>query len=247
MTVYRDEMERLTGFSFIATKPGEHRITLGSDGESTVEARITRGKALSFATDIGMYYIIVPLSVLLMFLARNIIRTRTGRAFISVRDNDLAAELLGINVFGYKLRAFFLSAVYAGVAGCLLAFERNSLSLDMFGLDVSIEMLAMLIIGRRGLSARRALRRHFHPCLAGSRDTSLAPPAGGIAAPALPVHRRGQHRQRHQSDPLWRRADRVPGAGTARHRPSLGGLQGGVEDSAPMRIDSRFALGLHLD
>ena len=109
-----------------------------------------RSKALSFATDIAMYYIIVPLAVLLMFLARNIIRTRTGRAFISVRDNDLAAELLGINVFGYKLRAFFLSAVYAGIAGCLLAFERNSLSLDAFQLDVSIEMLAMLIIGGAG-------------------------------------------------------------------------------------------------
>ena len=97
-----------------------------------------------------MYYIIVPLSVLLMFLARNITRTRTGRALVSVRDNDLAAELLGINVFGYKLRAFFLSAVYAGIAGCLLAFERNSLSLDMFQLDISIEMLAMLIIGGAG-------------------------------------------------------------------------------------------------
>lgn len=150
MTVYRDEMARVTGFSFIATKPGEHQITVSAAGESPVQARLTRGKALSFATDIGMYYIIVPLSVLLMFLARNIIRTRTGRAFISIRDNDLAAELLGINVFGYKLRAFFLSAVYAGVAGCLLAFERNSLSLDMFGLDVSIEMLAMLIIGGAG-------------------------------------------------------------------------------------------------
>ena len=50
----------------------------------------------------------------------------------------------------HKLRAFFLSAVYAGIAGCLLAFERNSLSLDMFQLDISIEMLAMLIIGGAG-------------------------------------------------------------------------------------------------
>ena len=150
MTVYRDDADRLTGFSFIATKAGRHQVSVSAADNAAISARVTRGKALSFATDIGMYYIIVPLSVLLMFLARNIIRTRTGRAFISVRDNDLAAELLGINVFGYKLRAFFLSAVYAGVAGCLLAFERNSLSLDMFGLDASIEMLAMLIIGGAG-------------------------------------------------------------------------------------------------
>ena len=150
MTVFRDGDGQPSGFSFIATKPGRHQVSLVADGDSAFSARFSRGKALSFATDTAMYYIIVPLSVLLMFLARNIIRTRTGRAFISVRDNDLAAELLGINVFGYKLRAFFLSAVYAGIAGCLLAFERNSLSLDMFGLDVSIEMLAMLIIGGAG-------------------------------------------------------------------------------------------------
>lgn len=150
--VFREDVDgNITGLSYIATKAGQHRVTLISAAESgDFTATVTRSKALSFATDTAMYYIIVPLAVLLMFLARNIIRTRTGRAFISVRDNDLAAELLGINVFTYKLRAFFLSAVYAGIAGCLLAFERNSLSLDMFTLSVSIEMLAMLIIGGAG-------------------------------------------------------------------------------------------------
>ena len=150
MTVFRDAGGKITGFSYIATKAGEYVITATVEDGAAFRARVRRGKALSFATETAMYYIIVPLSVFLMFLARNIARTRTGRAFISVRDNDLAAELLGINVFGYKLRAFFLSAVYAGIAGCLLAYERNSLSLDMFRLDVSIEMLAMLIIGGAG-------------------------------------------------------------------------------------------------
>lgn len=141
----------ITSMSYIATKPGEHQVVIMPDEESgDFSASVSRSTALSFATDTAFYYIIVPLAVLLMFFARNIIRTRTGRAFISVRDNDLAAELLGINVFTYKLRAFFLSAVYAGIAGCLLAFERNSLSLDMFTLEVSIEMLAMLIIGGAG-------------------------------------------------------------------------------------------------
>ncbi|MCL4247052.1 MAG: branched-chain amino acid ABC transporter permease [Anaerolineae bacterium] len=105
---------------------------------------------LSFAHENAMYYIIIPMSIFLSLAARNIVRTRVGRAFISVRDNDLAAELLGINVFSYKLQAFFLSALYAGVAGCLLAFESNSLSLDKFLLDRSIEMLAMLVIGGAG-------------------------------------------------------------------------------------------------
>ena len=151
MTVRRDSANQVTSLSYIASKPGTYQVAViaGSDA-SSFEATVRRSKALSFASDTAMYFIIVPMSVLLMFLARNIIRTRTGRAFISVRDNDLAAELLGINVFTYKLRAFFLSAVYAGIAGCLLAYERNSLSLNAFELDTSIEMLAMLIIGGAG-------------------------------------------------------------------------------------------------
>ena len=150
MTLIEDAAGQVVGLSYVASKAGEYRVAIIPDGSASFRAIVSRSKALSFASSIAMYYLIVPLAVLLMFLARNIIRTRTGRAFISIRDNDLAAELLGINVFAYKLRAFFLSAVYAGMAGCLLAFERNSLSLDMFQLDVSIEMLAMLIIGGAG-------------------------------------------------------------------------------------------------
>ncbi len=152
MNVYEDSAGNVAGLSYIATKAGAYRVAISAEDDATTrfQAVVRRSKALSFATDTAMYYIIVPLSVLLMFLARNIIRTRTGRAFISIRDNDLAAELLGINVFSYKLRAFFLSAVYAGIAGCLLAYERNSLSLDAFQFDASVEMLAMLIIGGAG-------------------------------------------------------------------------------------------------
>ena len=149
LSLATDSEGRVSGLSYIASKRGMYSVSIVSD-DADARATVRRGKALSFASDIAMYYLIVPLAVLLMLLARNIIRTRTGRAFISVRDNDLAAELLGINVFATKLRAFFLSSVYAGIAGCLLAFERNSLSLQMFELDVSIEMLAMLIIGGAG-------------------------------------------------------------------------------------------------
>lgn len=174
MTLIEDEAGRVVGLSYIASKAGEYTAAIIADEASAAfSAIVRRSKALSFASNIAMYYIIVPLAVLLMFLARNIIRTRTGRAFISIRDNDLAAELLGINVFAYKLRAFFLSAVYAGTAGCLLAFERNSLSLDMFQLDISIEMLAMLIIGGAGfplgamfgVTFIRALQEAFIPMI----------------------------------------------------------------------------------
>lgn len=105
---------------------------------------------ISFAPQAAIYYVIIPLAVLLFLAARNIIRSRVGRAFVSIRDNDLAAELLGINVFNYKLQAFFLSALYAGAAGALWAFDTQSLSLDKFQLNLSIEFLAMLIIGGAG-------------------------------------------------------------------------------------------------
>lgn len=106
--------------------------------------------------DIGLsssgqiYYLIVPLAMVMMLAARNIIRSRVGRAFISIRDNDLAAEQMGINVFAYKLQAFFISALFAGVAGALYAYDTNSISLDSFTLPSSIEYLAMLIIGGAG-------------------------------------------------------------------------------------------------
>jgi branched-chain amino acid transport system permease protein len=121
-----------------------------TNGSRPLEVPVPTLFGLSFGHESAMYYIIIPLTVFLMLAARNIIRTRVGRAFISVRDNDLAAELLGINVFSYKLQAFFLSALYAGIAGCLLAFESNSLTLDKFLLDRSIEVLAMLVIGGAG-------------------------------------------------------------------------------------------------
>ena len=123
-----------------------------TNGSRPLDVPVPTLFGLSLAHESAMYYVIIPLSVFLMLAARNLTRTRIGRAFISIRDNDLAAELLGINVFSYKLQAFFLSAFYAGIAGCLLAFESNSLTLDKFLLDRSIELLAMLVIGGAGFS-----------------------------------------------------------------------------------------------
>lgn len=133
-----------------------------------------------------MYYIIIPLSMVLMLAARNIIRTRTGRAFVSVRDNDLAAELLGINVFVYKLQAFFLSALYAGIAGCLLAYERNSLSLDFFGLERSIILLAMLVIGGAGFPLAPLFGVTFFQVVESVLIPALGPVLNGFLPTVLP-------------------------------------------------------------
>lgn len=138
------------------------------------------------ATASQIYYLIVPLSILLMLLARNVMRTRTGRAFISVRDNDLAAELLGINIFTYKLQAFFLSALYAGIAGCLLAYERNTLSPDFFSLEVSIELLAMLVIGGAGFPKGPLFGVAFVKLMTSAVIPALGPVFNAILPPLLP-------------------------------------------------------------
>ncbi len=121
-----------------------------TNGSRPMEVPIPYLGPLSLSSDGAMYYVVIPVAVLMALAARNISRTRVGRALISIRDNDLAAEQLGINVFTYKLQAFFLSSVFAGVAGALLAFQSNSLSLDKFTLQLSIEFLAMLVIGGAG-------------------------------------------------------------------------------------------------
>ena len=127
-----------------------HPLEHLTNGSRPLDVPVPTLGPLSFASDGAMFYIIVPLSILLALAARNITRTRTGRAFVAVRDNDLAAELMGINVFAYKLQAFFISSLYAGVAGALMAYDTNSLTLTAFELNKSIEYLAMLVIGGAG-------------------------------------------------------------------------------------------------
>ena len=105
-----------------------------------------------FATPTQFIYITLIVLIISTIAAHNVARSRLGRAFISIRDNDLAAELLGINLFAYKLRAFFIASVYAGVAGALLAHNLRHLNSETIGLNDSIIMLGMLIVGGLGTS-----------------------------------------------------------------------------------------------
>lgn len=107
----------------------------------------------SFAFDEVDEFIFISLIVLIFttLLTMNITRSRLGRAFVSVRDNDLAAELLGINPFGYKLRAFFIAAMLAGIAGALKAHSQRGIGTEFgYGLEESILFLGMLVIGGLG-------------------------------------------------------------------------------------------------
>lgn len=100
--------------------------------------------------DFRFYWLLMPIAVLATYAATNLFRTRMGRAFIAVRDRDIAAEVMGINLFRTKLTAFAVSSFYVGLAGALLAQYRQVISVDRFGLDTSILYLAMIIIGGLG-------------------------------------------------------------------------------------------------
>jgi len=98
----------------------------------------------------SLYYLIMLVTVIMGLSAKNISRTRPGRAFIAIRDNDLAAEVMGINLVYYKLLAFFLGCFYAGVAGSLWAYYMIFINPFQFSLDKSVWYVGMLIVGGMG-------------------------------------------------------------------------------------------------
>lgn len=105
---------------------------------------------ITFDTDIRMYYLIVVISVFMIYGAWGLVRSRTGRAFVALRDNDNAADIIGINVFYYKALSFFIGAFYAGVAGALWGYYVRYILSDMFTLWLSVWYLGMLIVGGMG-------------------------------------------------------------------------------------------------
>jgi branched-chain amino acid transport system permease protein len=82
--------------------------------------------------------------------ARNMVRTRVGRAFVAIRDNDLAAEVMGIELYRYKLLAFFISCFYAGIAGSLWAHWIQMVHPEQFTLLHALNYIGMLIVGGGG-------------------------------------------------------------------------------------------------
>lgn len=103
-----------------------------------------------FKSETSQFYLIIGLTVLTIFLAKNLARTRIGRAFVAIRDNDLAAEVMGINLFRYKLLAFFIGCFLAGIAGALFAHWIGFLNAEFFSLTESILYVGMIIIGGLG-------------------------------------------------------------------------------------------------
>lgn len=123
------------------------KLTGGTAG-LTLQPATVFGVALD--TSFRLYWVIVPVTLLMLLGAANLFRTRIGRAFIAIRDRDISAEVLGIPLLRYKLLSFGLSSFYAGVAGGLWAYFFRVVTPESFPLLMSIFFLAAIIVGGMG-------------------------------------------------------------------------------------------------
>lgn len=101
-------------------------------------------------TDFNFYWAVWALAAIVTLATVNLFRSHYGRAFIAIRDQDIAASVMGVDLFKYKLLAFAVSSFLAGLAGALIAHYRSIVTWERFTIDVSVLYLAMIIIGGLG-------------------------------------------------------------------------------------------------
>jgi len=137
------------GFAFIVSHIIENyqSLTGGTDG---MEVGAISIGTFEVSSDIQFYFLILIIAIGSTLFTRNLFRTRVGRAFTAIRDRDIAAEIIGIDLTKYKLISFMISSFLTGIAGSLYAYYMRFIGPDHFTLSVSIQYLAMIIIGGMG-------------------------------------------------------------------------------------------------
>lgn len=101
-------------------------------------------------SDFRWYWPIMGSAALTIVFTVNLFRSRVGRAFVAIRDHDIAAEVMGVNLFTYKLLAFAVSSFFVGLAGALTAHYRVIVTWERFTIETSVLYLAMIIVGGLG-------------------------------------------------------------------------------------------------
>lgn len=99
---------------------------------------------------VSLYYICIAVLVLAALIARNLLRSPTGRAFVAIRDSEISAQSMGIHLAYYKTTAFGISAFVTGLAGGLFAHQISHLAPDAFNIFISIELLLICVVGGIG-------------------------------------------------------------------------------------------------
>lgn len=122
-------------------------ITGGTEG---ITLSKTASWGLDLKNDMILYYIVFLLLALTAWTSVNLVRSKFGRAFCAIRDNQKVAGALGIPVIKYRLLSFAVSSFYAGIAGALFAYYNLNISPVDFSLAFSVILIAMIIIGGMG-------------------------------------------------------------------------------------------------
>jgi len=122
-------------------------VTGGSNGIPSPPPELG---SFAFDGDRSKYYLTITVAISAVLFTTNLLRSRNGRAFIAIRDHHLSAEIMGVNLFKYRLLSFSVSAFYAGIAGSLWGMYTGYISAEHFTIQESINYLAMIIIGGLG-------------------------------------------------------------------------------------------------
>ncbi len=140
------------GLQFIATFVlRQYQVTAGGMEGFSIPTQALG--PLKLDSDVKWYYVLAAFGLVTILLSANLVRTRTGRAWMAVRDRDIAASIIGVNVNRYKLLAFVVSSFLAGVGGALGAYYRGNVSIDSYDLSLAIAYIAMIIVGGLGSNA----------------------------------------------------------------------------------------------
>ena len=162
-------------------------VTGGRSGVTLAPAQLA---GLALATEREMYYLIGVVTAAALLFARNVLRTRVGRAFLAMRDRDLAAEVLGVDLRRYKLMAFGVSSFYAGLAGGLMAYFYKVVAPGQFSFSLSLFFLAAIVVGGLGTVQGVLLGATFMsiaPRLLAWAAGPFGPVATGMLAPLREV------------------------------------------------------------
>ena len=103
-----------------------------------------------FDTDFRWYWLVVAVAVVALIVMRNIVESNFGRAFVAVRDAEVAGSVVGVAATNYKLLSFAIASVYVGLAGAMIGSWRSVVTWERFTVDISILYLAMIIVGGLG-------------------------------------------------------------------------------------------------
>ena len=153
---------RVKGFYLILTSMAAQFITVDFVLTQYVSQIGGRGQAFSLPpgtikygpwvidSDLKIYYMMIVLVIICTTLMANLLRSRAGRAWIAIRDNDISAEVMGINVVKYKLLAFFVAGFLGGIAGAFWISSLAAISPEHFPWFLSLWLVGVILIGGVG-------------------------------------------------------------------------------------------------